>query len=83
MWKSVYKGHTFNIGHNEFIDVRFHEKVVWHNMKVIKSYEHKMYTSCIDKTSLSAFDDKRYLSDGIHTLPYIWSQRYTNKKLIK
>ena len=53
-------------------------------MKVIKSYEHKMYTSCIDKTSLSAFDDKRYiLSDGIDTLPYIWSQRYTNKKLIK
>ena len=40
-------------------------------MKVIKSYKHKMYTSRIDKTSLSAFDDKRYiLQDGIHTLPY-------------
>ena len=68
---SVYKEHTFNMGHNEFINVHLHEKVVRHNMKVIKSNEHKIYTSCIDKTSLSAFDDKRYiLSDGIHSLPY-------------
>ena len=30
-----------------------------------------MHTFSIDKTSLSAFDDKRYiLSDGIHTLAY-------------
>ena len=69
--KSVYKGHNSNIGHNEFLDVHSNKKVIRHNMKVIKSYKHKMYTSRIDKTSLSAFDDKRYiLQDGIHTLPY-------------
>ena len=69
--KSAYKGHTANIGHEEFLDVQANGEVIIHNMKVIKSYKHKMYTSSIDKTSLSAFNDKRYiLSVGIHTLAY-------------
>ena len=59
--KSVYKGHNSNIGHNEFLDVHSHKKVIRHNMKVIKSYKHKIYTSSIDKTFLSAFDDKIYI----------------------
>ena len=69
--KCVYKGHTANIGHDEFLDVQANGEVIRHNMKVIKQYKHKMHTFSIDKTSLSAFDDKRYiLSDGIHTLAY-------------
>ena len=69
--KCVYKGHTANIGHDEFLDVQANGEVIRHNMKVIKQYKHKMHTFSIDKTSLSAFDDKRYiLSDGIHTLTY-------------
>ena len=69
--KSVCKGHTSNIGHNEFLDVQSNEKVIRHNLKVIKSYKHKMCTSSIDKTSLSAYDDKRYIKvDEIHTLSY-------------
>ena len=40
-------------------------------MKGIKSFGHRMYTYESNKTSLSAFDDKRYiLDDGIHTLVY-------------
>ena len=40
-------------------------------MKRIKAKKHKIGTYKIDKTSLSRFDDKRYvLDDGIYTLPY-------------
>ena len=69
--KSVYKGHTFNIGHNEFLDVHSNEKVIRHTMKGIKSFNHRVYTYESNKISLSAFDDKRYiLPDGINTLAY-------------
>ena len=57
--KSVYKGHTSNIGHSEFIDVQSNEKVIRHIMKGIKSFNHRMYTYESNKISLSAFDDKR------------------------
>ena len=40
-------------------------------MKRTKSFNHRMYTYESNKTSLSAFDDKRYiLADGINTLTY-------------
>ena len=40
-------------------------------MKGIKSSNHKTYTQEINKTSLSCFDDKRYIKDdGINTLAY-------------
>ena len=40
-------------------------------MKIIKPFNHRMYTYEINKVSLSAFDDKRYiLADGINTLAY-------------
>ena len=69
--KSVYKGHSSNITFDEFMDVHSNEKVIRHIMKGIKSFGHRMYTYESNKTSLSAFDDKRYiLDDGIHTLSY-------------
>ena len=38
-------------------------------MKRIQNKKHKLRTYEIDKTSLSCFDDKRYvLDDGIYTL---------------
>ena len=47
------------------------KKVIRHNMKGIKPMNHKIYTYESNKTSLSPFDDKRYiLDDGINTLPY-------------
>ena len=67
--KSVYKGHSSNINHSEFIDVHSNEKVIRHNMSGIKSFNHKMFTYKINKRSLSTYDDKRYVKDdGINTL---------------
>ena len=40
-------------------------------MKGIKSFNHKMHTYESNKTSLSVYDDKRYIKyDEIHTLLY-------------
>ena len=53
------------------LNVLFNEKVIRHIMKGIKSFNHKTYTQEINKTSLSCFDDKRYIKDdGINTLAY-------------
>ena len=44
---------------------------MYSKMKVIRSQKHRMYTMEINKDSLSAYDDKRYiLNDDIHTLAY-------------
>ena len=38
---------------------------------ILRSYEHEVYTEEVNKVSLSAQDDKRYiLSDGVHTLAW-------------
>ena len=69
--KSVYKWYSSNNRHDEFMDNLINKKVVRHIIKGIKSFGHRMYTYESNKTSLSAFDDKRYiLDDGIHTLAY-------------
>ena len=68
--KRIYKGHNFSIRNDEFMDVLFNKKVIRH-IKGINLFGHRMYTYESNKTSLSAFDDKRYiLDDGIHTLAY-------------
>ena len=49
-------------------------------MRRIKSNHHEIYTYESNKTSLSDFDDKRYiLDDGINTLPY----PYTSLKILQ
>ena len=69
--KSVYKGHNSNIKYDEFIDTHSNKKVIRHNMKGIKSINHRMYTYESNKISLSCYDDKRYIrDDGINTLLY-------------
>ena len=56
---------------NEFKDTSFDKKVIRHKMKRIQGKKHKIGTYEINKTSLSCFDDKRFvLEDGIHTLAY-------------
>ena len=56
---------------NEFKDTLFNQKVLRHKMRRIQSKKHKMGPYVINKTSLSYFDDKRFVSnDGIHTLAY-------------
>ena len=69
--KSVHKGHNSSIKNEEFKDVQSNKKVIRHKMRGFKSINHKIYTYKSNKTSLSCYDDKRYiLSDGINTLPY-------------
>ena len=65
---------------NTFKGVLFNEKIIRHNkMKRIKSKKHKLRTYEIDKTSLSCFDDKRYvLDDGIYTLCYFHKDSVTS-----
>ena len=42
-----------------------------HEMNMIRSYSHQVYSLTVNKTSLSPYDDKRYfLKDGIHSLAY-------------
>ena len=63
------KGVSIATEFNKFKDVFFDKKIIRHKMKRIQSKTHKLRTQEIDKTSLSSFDDKRYvLNDGIHTL---------------
>ena len=69
--KSVYKWNISNITFDEFMDVHSTEKVIRHIMKGIESFGHIIYTYESNKTSLPAFDDKRYiLDDGIHTVAH-------------
>ena len=56
---------------NEFKDTLFNKKIIRHKMKRIQGKKHKIGTYKINETSLSCFDDKRFvLVDGIHTLAY-------------
>ena len=69
--KSVYKGHISLTKNEEFKYVHSNKKVIRHKMRGFKSINHKIYTYESNKTSLSCYDDKRYVpSDGIITLPY-------------
>ena len=48
----------------------FEGKKFEHDFHTIKSSRHKVVTSHQSKVSLSSFDDKRWLSDCVHSLPY-------------
>ena len=66
--KSVIKQH---IRHTDYRDCVYKFKKYVHSMNMIRSEKHKLYTVTQNKTSLSAYDDKRYiLDDEISTLPY-------------
>ena len=44
---------------------------MYSRMKVLRSQKHRMYTMEMNKVSLSAYDDKRYiLNDGINSYAY-------------
>ena len=57
---STAKGVNIATEFNEFKDVLFNKKII----------KHKIGTYEIHKISLSCFDDKRQVLDGIHTLAY-------------
>ena len=57
--------------HKEFVDVLLNKKVIRHSMKRIQSKLHGLGTYGVYKSSLSCFDDERFVLDnGIDTLAY-------------
>ena len=64
---------------DNFKGVLFNKKIIRHKMKRIQGKKHKLGTYEIDKTSLSCFDDKRYvLDDGIYALSYFHKNSLTS-----
>ena len=64
---------------DKFEDVLFNKRIIKHKMKRIQSKKHKLGTYEIDKTSLSCFEDKRYvLDDEIYTLSYFHKNSVTS-----
>ena len=69
--KRMNKNVVKEIRQKEFADVLFNKKIIRHNMKRIQSKLHRIGTYDVCKTSLSCFDDKRYVfDDGINSLAY-------------
>ena len=67
------KGVNLILKHNEYVDVLKGKKIRYkrHKIKRILSEKHNVGTYCLNKVSLSFFDDKRFiLDDGINTLAY-------------
>ena len=66
--KSVVKN---AITHRDYKETLFQKESQTHSMTQIRSFGHQLYTVKMNKTSLSPYDDKRYiLNDGFTTLAY-------------
>ena len=59
------------ITHRDYKEALFQKESQTHSMTQIRSFGHQLYTVKMNKTSLSPYDDKRYiLNDGFTTLAY-------------
>ena len=59
------------IKHQLYLDCLNKNKILMHKMNTIRSDHHQISSYQINKTSLSCYDDKRYiLNDGISSLAY-------------
>ena len=57
--------------HDNYKDVLFNKKQMRHTMRTIKSEKHQLGSYVLDKTSLSCFDDKRYIHEnGVTSYAY-------------
>ena len=72
------KGVSIATQFNKFKNVLFNKKIIRHKMKRIQSKKHKLGTYEVDKISLSCFDEKRYVLDGIYTLSYFHKNSFTS-----
>ncbi|XP_077980892.1 uncharacterized protein LOC144436083 [Glandiceps talaboti] len=59
-----------NITHEEYKTVLFENLQIKHSMNTIRSINHRVGSYTINKTSLSCFNDKRYVLDHHNTLAY-------------
>ena len=84
MVKNTAKGVSITTEFDKFKFVLFNKKIIRHKIKRIQGKKHKLRTYEIDKTSLSCFDDIRYvLDDGICALAYFHKDSVTSCKEIK
>ena len=59
------------IKHQDYLDCLQNNQIMRHKMNTIRSDHHQISSYQINKTSLSCYDDKRYiLDDGISSLGY-------------
>ena len=66
--RSVIKNH---LKHSQYENILETGERMNSNMKMIRSFDHSIYTVNVTKVSLSAYDDKRYiLDDGISSYAY-------------
>ena len=56
-----------NIKHEDYKDVLFNNKQMHHTMKTIRSKNHQLGSYELNKVSLSCFDVKRYILDGMNS----------------
>ena len=60
-----------DIKHEDYKDILFNDKQMYHKMKTIRSDNHELGSYEINKVSLSCFDDKRYIhKDGKTSYAY-------------
>ena len=60
-----------DIKHEDYKNVLFNNKQMYHTMKTIRSQKHQLGSFELNKISLSCFDDKRFLHDnGITSYSY-------------
>ena len=59
------------IQHDNYKDTLFNKKQMRHTMRLIKSEKHRIGSYVVNKTSLSCFDDKRYIhKNGVTSYAY-------------
>ena len=60
-----------NIKHQNYKDILFNNKQLYHKTKTIRSENHQIGSYVINKVSLSCFDHKRYiLNDGVSSYAF-------------
>jgi hypothetical protein len=60
---------------NDYKNTLFNQQTYEHKTRSLRSNKHEMYLQEVTKSSLSPFDDKRYiLNDGISTIPFGYSE---------
>ena len=59
-----------SLAFNDYIRCMLQDEVMEHSFKTIRSVAHDVHTFEQSKVSLSPFDDKRYLLDAVHSVPY-------------
>ena len=60
-----------DISHSDYLDCLQNNRIMHHKMRTIPSDHHVLSSYQINKTSLSCYDDKRYiLDDGVSSFAY-------------